>query len=291
LHARVYRSWAAIGILGAAALAVAAVIGHRQARRLAGPVTGLAVAMERLGEGDFTVRVTSDKGIPEVDRAAHALDVTAANLGNLVERERSFSADVSHQLRTPLAGLRLTLETALLADDRSAHETLSDAVTELDRLEATVEELLAHARNTDRPQEIVDFQAIMAIADRQWHGRLAADGRPLRTTVEPVRPVRASATAVTQILDVLLDNAATHGRGAVTVNVRRAGPGAAVDVSDEGSGIEQDPETIFGRGISHTNGHGIGLALARSLAQSQGGQLVLARSRPNPVFSLILPAA
>jgi signal transduction histidine kinase len=131
------------------------------------------------------------------------------------------------------------------------------------------------------------------VADRRWHGRLAADGRPLRTTIEQVEPVRASATALTQILDVLLDNAYIHGRGAVTLKVRRAGPGAAIDVSDEGPGIDQDAETIFGRGISRSNGNGagngIGLALARSLAHVQGGQLVLASPGPGPTFSLILP--
>jgi signal transduction histidine kinase len=302
VNARIYRSWAVIGLLGAAALGVAAIIGHRQARRLANPVTRLARTMSELGEGDFTARFQPATGIPEVDHAGRALDRTAANLSELVERERSFSADVSHQLRTPLAGLRLTLETALLADDQTAHETLVGAVAEVDRLEATVEELLAHARNTGRPQAIVDFEQIVAVADSRWHGRLAADGRPLRTTVGQVEPVRASATALTQILDVLLDNAFTHGQGAVTVTVRRAGPGTAVDVSDEGPGIDRDPEAIFGRGVSLSNSHdgnghtrngqesnGIGLALARGLAQSQGGQLVLARRGPGPTFSLILP--
>jgi signal transduction histidine kinase len=293
---RIYRSWAAIGILGAIALAVAALIGHRQARRLAKPVTELSGAMTRLGEGDFTVRVKPATGIPEVDHAGQALDRTAANLSDLVERERSFSADVSHQLRTPLAGLRITLEMALLTNDRTTEETLTDAIAEVDRIEATVSELLAHARNISRPQATVDFGEIASVADSRWHGRLAADGRPLRLTVDQVPPVRASATAVTQILDVLLDNAATHGRGAVTVTVRPAGQGTAIDVTDEGPGVDQDPETIFGRGFSHPNGNGngtshkgIGLALARSLAQAEGGQLVLARRHPNPTFSLILP--
>src|SRR6202011_2426278 len=97
--------------------------------------------------------------------------------------------------------------------------------------------------------------------------QMAAAGRPLRTKVDHVPVAQASSTAVDQILDVLVDNAVNHGQGTVTLHVRRAGPGVAIDVTDEGDGIHKDPESIFGRGVSRTNGHGIGLALARSLAE------------------------
>jgi signal transduction histidine kinase len=112
----------------------------------------------------------------------------------------------------------------------------------------------------------------------------------LRTNVDQVPAVRASTTAVTQIVDVLIDNAVTHGRGSVTVNVRRTGPGVTLDVADEGPGIDQDVETVFGRGVSRSDGCGIGLALARSLAPAEGGKLLVRRAAPAPVFSLILPA-
>jgi signal transduction histidine kinase len=206
-----------------------------------------------------------------------------------MQRERAFSADVSHQLRTPLAGLRITLESALLSNHRDPHETLTDAIAELDRLEATIQELLAHARDTSRPREIVDFASVLSQAENRWHSQMAVAGRPLRTKVDAVPPTRASTTAISQIVDVLIANAVHHGQGAVTVHVRRAGPGVAVDVEDGGPGIDQDPEAIFGRGISRGDGHGIGLALARSLAQAEGGQLLLRQARPHPIFTLVLP--
>jgi signal transduction histidine kinase len=290
LRRRVYRTWGVIAALGGAALGVAAMIGWRQARRLAKPVTNLAEAMDRLGQGDFSVRVATSTGIPEVDRAGHALDVTAEKLGDLLQRERAFSADVSHQLRTPLAALRITLESSLVNRDRNAHDTLSVAVAELDRLEATVQELLAHARDTSRVRELIDFKSVLSLAERRWHGRMAAAGRPLHVEIDEIPSTRASTTAIAQIIDVLIDNAVTHGQGAVSVHVRRTGPGVALDVADEGRGIEENPQAVFDRGTSRIPGHGIGLALARSLAQAEGGQLLLRRARPHPIFSLILPA-
>jgi signal transduction histidine kinase len=290
LHRRVYLAWAAIAALGGAALGVAALIGWVQARRLATPVTDLSAAMDRLGQGDFSVRVATSTGIPEVDRAGQALDVTAEKLGILLQRERAFSADVSHQLRTPLAALRITLESALVSNDGNAQETLSAAIAELDRLEATVKELLAHARDASRVREVVDFRSILGAAQHRWHSRMAAAGRALRVEVEDLPPTRASGTAIAQIVDVLIDNAVTHGQGEVSVSVRRTGPGVAIDVADEGRGIQGDPTAVFNRGTSRLPGHGIGLALARSLAEAEDGQLLLRGAGPHPVFSLILSA-
>jgi signal transduction histidine kinase len=288
LHHRLYRTWTAIAALGVGALGIAAIIGRSQARRLATPVTNLSAAMDRLGQGDFSVRVGASTGIPEVDRAASALDLTAQSLGRLLQREREFSANVSHQLRTPLAALRITLESALVSNHQSAHDALTDAIAELDRLEATVQELLAHARDTSRTRELVDFNAILSGAESRWRSPLAAAGRRFHVEVDDVPATRASGTAIAQIVDVLIDNAVNHGQGAVTVRVRGAGPGVAIDVADEGHGVQQD-QRVFDRDSERADGHGIGLALARSLAQAEGGQLVLRRARPHPIFSLMLP--
>jgi signal transduction histidine kinase len=101
-------AWLAIAGLGVTALGLAGLVGLAVARRLALPLEDLARAAALLGEGDFSARAPRS-GIPESDQVATALDITADRLGTLVERSRSFGADASHQLRTPLTALRLDL--------------------------------------------------------------------------------------------------------------------------------------------------------------------------------------
>src|SRR3712207_5143681 len=134
--------WAAMAVLAAAAVTVAWLVGRRQARRLARPLEDLEESARRLGDGDFSVR-TRRGGIEEIDAVGAALDATAARLDDLLAGERAFSADVSHQLRTPLAGLRLRLEAAGERTDPAPGA--ADAATLLDaqRLEAIIHELPA----------------------------------------------------------------------------------------------------------------------------------------------------
>jgi signal transduction histidine kinase len=290
VQARTLRTWAAMAGLGLAVIAVATVAARTLARRLSKPVAAVARAAHTLGEGDFSVRLPSS-GLAELDEAVVAINATASRLGALVSRERAFSADASHQLRTPLTGLRLTLESAMATPGADLVQAMKDAVTEVDRLEATVDDLLALARDTEQRRDPVDLARLCAGAVGRWEADLASKGRALRLRVENPKPplVRASAAAVQQVLDVLIDNAANHGRGTVVVRVRPAPRGAAIEVADEGAG-PADPSSVFQRRAPSATGHGIGLALARSLAEAEGGRLLLTRGRP-PVFALVLPTA
>lgn len=285
---RVHRAWALMALLAVGAVSVAGIIGYRQARRLARGAGGLASAAAALGRGDFTSRA-APSGVAEYDAIADALNTTAGRLARVLERERAFSADASHQLRTPLAGLRLRLEAAQLDDQISRHRLLADALAEVDRLEATVDDLLDLARDS-HSREALDVDEVIGDVERAWHGALAAAGRPLRVDTEPdlVAP-HASPAAVRQILTVLVANAAEHGAGAVTLQTRAVPGGVAIDVGDEGGGINGSHEGIFERRSDEAAGHGIGLALARSLAEAEGARLVLSRPGPKPVFTLLLP--
>src|SRR4051794_24656521 len=286
---RIVGAWAVMLGLGALAVAVTWLLARRQARRLAGPLETLAGTAQRLGEGDFSVH-TTPSGIPEIDAAGSALDTTADRLGELVDRERAFSSNASHQLRTPLTGLRLALETALDLPPATQRGAMVAAIESADRLERTIDDLLALARHTPTDRAELPVADLVADWTAAWRPVLDGRKRALHVTIAPDTPAgRASEAAVRQVVDVLLDNAVVHGAGAVTLAVRDAGQALAIDVADEGDG-PADREQVFRRRGVAAPGHGIGLALARALAEAEGGRLLLSRARP-PVFSLLLPTS
>ncbi|MGH3788436.1 MAG: sensor histidine kinase [Pseudonocardiaceae bacterium] len=293
-RAAIYRQIALVwlGMLGLAGLAIGTVwlVARRQARRLARPLEELSEAARRLGQGDFSIR-TTPAAIPEIDSVGSALNSTAGRLDHMLARERSFSADASHQLRTPLTGLRLRLEAALDRPGQDLRQAITDGIAAADRLEQTIEELLALARDT-RSSNVtpLDLPGLLEEIEQGWHYRLAAQDRALRLAVDPQAPTSlVSTAAVRQVLTVLLDNAATHGSGTVSVAVRNAADALAIDVSDEGTGITAPEPELFTRRSQLAEGHGIGLALARSLAEAEGGRLRLTCPAP-PTFTLLVPA-
>ena len=160
----------------------------------------------------------------------------------------------------------------------------TDGLASIDRLERTIDELLLLARERRRGAVPVDVARLLTEAESEWTERLARDGRTFRTARQADLPdPPASAAAVRQIVGVLLDNALAHGAGTVTVTAREAGPDAvALDVADEGPGVA--PEELAG------SRDGLGVALARRLAEAEGGHLRLSRPSP-PQFALLLRAA
>lgn len=287
VYQRTALTWLGMAALGALAIAATWAIAHRQARRMTTPLEDLSSAATRLGHGDFTVRTTRS-GIQEIDSVGSSLDSTAQRLSELLARERAFSADASHQLRTPLAGLRLQLESALDSPQANLRDTITAGLATTDRLERTIDDLLALARDARPDGGIAPLGAQLAELEQDWHGLLAEQGRALRMVVQPeVADSLVSAPVLRQILTVLLDNALRHGRGTVTVAARDVGEAVAVDVTDEGAGVDVDTDP-FRRREDTVAGHGIGLALARRLAEAEGGRLRLAKPTP-PTFTLLLP--
>lgn len=284
--------WAGMIALAALAIATAWLFGRRQARRLARPLEELAVTARRLGDGDFSVR-SERGGIAEIDAVGAALDSTGGRLDELLARERAFSADASHQLRTPLAGLRLRLEAALERPDQDPHAAIAASLADADRLEAIVEELLDLARDRQHsPVGAVDIGALLHEVAPQWRERLDALDRELDLRLDAdLPPAHASAAALRQVLAVLIDNATGHGDGRVTVSARHAAGAVAIDVSDEGAGIADPDHTVFARRDERGNGHGIGLALARRLVEAEDGRLQLTSRISPTVFTVLLPIA
>lgn len=288
VNRKVGLTWLAMAGLGCIAVGAVWLIARRQARHLAGPLETLSGTAQRLGEGDFSVRA-EPVHVPEIDAVGSALNITAARLDDLLARERAFSADASHQLGTPLAGLRLRLEAALDEPESQLREAVTAGIADVDRLENIIDELLALARDA-RDSGPLDLPAMLAELEPDWRARLDARGRQLQVVIDSRAPRGvASAAAVRQIFTVLLDNAATHGSGAVTVTIRNAAGALAIDVADQGPRIGAPEAELFARRSRSAAGHGIGLALARRLAEAEGGRLRLTHQAP-PTFSLLLPA-
>jgi signal transduction histidine kinase len=272
--ARAERAWLLMGGLAVLVVGLAAMVARRQAGRLAAPLERLTTDAQALGDGDFSIRART-VGVREADAASRALEATARRLGDVLDRERAFSAHVSHQLRTPLTGLLLGLEAGLEEDDPRA--VIRTALERGEHLQEIIEDLVRLSRGSAGDRGVLDVTALLdEVRARTDVNVRVPDGLP---------EVRASLAAVRQIVHVLLDNAVTHGRPPITVSAMDLGNGLAIDVTDTGPGIP-DGTDVF---RAPADGHGIGLALARSLAEAEGGRLIIRRSSP-PTFSLLLPA-
>jgi signal transduction histidine kinase len=282
--------WAAMVGLALLAFAAAAGLAMVQARRLARPIERLEAVAEQLGGGNFSARAEAS-GIEEIDRASSALNKTAERLGDVVARERAFAAHASHQLRTPLTGLRLILDTALNTPGADLGEAARSAINTADELSRTVDDVLSLARAGVAPVRPLDVTELLVDAERRWHGLLAAQGRPLRLLLHEPPLVRASEAATRQIVDVLVDNAYRHGSGAVVITAREASEAAAIDVQDDGSttGVDLLPDGVSARNWSA--GQRLGLSLAKRLAEAEDGRLLHATTEPRTRVTLLLPAA
>jgi signal transduction histidine kinase len=205
----------------------------------------------------------------------------------LLQAERSFSTNASHQLRSAMTGLELRLEELASSPDPNVQAEAKAALEQTHRLGATVEELLALAR-TGRTGIVAEFDlADLARAHAQdVAAELARDGRTLTIDAPRRVPVVAAVGALGQALDIVLSNAVRHGGGRLTVRVRSDERHAIVEISDEGHGFDDAAGAFQGRPTE--DGHGIGLALARTLVTAEGGTIAIRRAAP-PVVRIELP--
>lgn len=286
---RTVRAWVAMAGLATAVLAATGVLAARRSRSLALPLAELHEDAEVLGAGG-EVPSRSGSGIPEIDSVHEALARAATRLNSAMARERELSADLAHQMRTPLASLRLRLESEQLSDTQ-AGGLLDDALRDVDRLEQTIDDVLTLARDAQQPRDPHPLATLLRQAVISWEPRIRTAGRALDLDIEAMLPwVQASPQAVRQILDVLITNALVHGEGSIGITATRLGPGAVVAIRDHGTTVV-DPASIFRRRNPDAVGEGIGLALARRIAEAEGLRLVVADRGPGVVFHLAFAGA
>lgn len=286
LSGRDRRAWIVLGVLGVLGVGASSAAALLLSRRLTGPAGALSLDAGRLGDGDFTVRFRAS-GIPELETISSALARSAQRLSDATQRERAFSADASHQLKTPMASLRLAIEAELHAPGGNRQRAFEDLLIDVDRLEATVTDLLVLARDTHGDRDRIDLGALAREATRRAEQR--SRERKFVLSIEGSPEAFASATAIDQALDVLLDNALVHGAGLIAVSVRESRGGVVVAVSDEGR-QRIDERVMVQRRADTARGHGIGLALARRVVEAEGGQLRLTHAGPAPRFEILIPS-
>jgi signal transduction histidine kinase len=280
IDTRVARLWTQIAAVCAVALLAAVIVAVGLARWVSRPLHKLEAAARQLGNGELGTRSASDSGPAEVRGLASSFNQMAARLESLVHGHRAMMADVSHQLRTPLAALRLRLDLLAEDSDEAAGAELAGAQEEIARLSRLVNGLLAVAR-----AENVSTAPVLVLADQVVRGRVAAwqpaaeeRGVRLRADLD-----RAAALAgdghLEQILDNLIANAldALPAGGTITLATSATEQQARVVVSDDGPGMDAEQQRLALRRFASTGsgGAGLGLAIVDRLAISNGGSAAL----------------
>lgn len=286
--ARIRNNWLLLGAVGGAILLVVGLVSTLLARSFARPLAELDRGAARLGDGDLAVRVPVPDDPPELTGLARSFNATAERLETLVRSQQAFVADASHQLRTPLAALRLrleNLEAEQVDGGGSRPEDIERSLAEVQRLSQLVDSLLVltRAEADRRAPESVDLGLVVADRRDAWAAYAAEAG--VRVEAEtPAITVRSVPGRVEQVLDNLISNALDVAPAGteIRVQVRKVGERAEVQVRDAGPGIppEQRARAFdrFWRGGSvrrDGGGFGLGLAIVRELVAADGGDVQL----------------
>jgi signal transduction histidine kinase len=274
------------------AVGVAVALAILQARRLARPLQDLARAADRLGSGDARP-LGRRYGVLELDQVAEGLDGSAQRISDMLAAERDFAADASHQLRTPLTALSMRLEEMLAAADEPAvvREEGAAALVQTERLAEVVSQLLGRTRSPavgSRKRVLIDDVVAQQVVE--WDPAFRRRNRKLEVAGDKNLRAYGTPGTLSQVIATLLDNAFVHGAGAVTIRASQTSKSVVIEVRDEGRGVRANlVPRIFERSVSgKPGGTGLGLALARSIAAADGGNVVLVRPRP-AVFAVFLP--
>ena len=275
-----------LGLIGIGVIALVLGLGFAWvlAGTLARPLQRLAAAARRVESGDLQARAEPE-GSTEHREVAHAFNDMTERLGSVLEAQREFVANASHQLRTPLTGLRLRLESAALKAGPELGAELEAAEQEVQRLAGLLTSLLTLAREGDRPpaRATVSLAGAVEQAEARWGDRARSSGHELITICRGNAVARASEEDIAIILDNLIENALNYSPGgAVTVECGRERDEVYLAVLDEGPGLERgEEERIFdrfarGSGGRGSPGTGLGLALVATLARRWGGSASVA---------------
>jgi signal transduction histidine kinase len=293
LRARILHGWLLLAAGELVAMAVAVLFAVRLTAWVLLPVARLDRVTHDIATGRMTSRVEAAGGPPELRRLIRSFNEMADNVEAVLDQQRAFVADASHQLRNPLSALLLRIE--LLGLELPEGHTEAESVKEEGhRLAQVLDDLLglAVAESADSQLRATDIAALVRTRVTAWR----PVGDRAGTAVEFAEPGAggpvtgwADPVALSSALDAVLDNAIkfTPGGEAVSVRIARDGECVAIMVADSGPGLADDELARIGdrfwRSNRHQNvqGSGLGLSIARALLSQGGGELVFARREPH----------
>jgi len=275
LNHGVARAWLLLGCVGLGLLTLSVAVAGQLTRSLVRPLAAVARASDGLATGDLSARAEL-AGPPEVRHVGVGLNRLALRIGELLAHERETVADLSHRMRTPMTALRIDAES--LRDHTERTQLLSD----LDGLERTVDEVIRTARGATRQGAGEACDAVAVVAERAAFWLPLAEDTDRAMTAELATgelPVRVSAEDLGACMDILLENVFAHTPDGAALAIRlsrQAAGGAWLVVADDGPGFPSADPTK--RGHSGGGSTGLGLDIARRIAESSGGALTIGRS-------------
>ncbi len=298
VQSAIQRSLVGLGLLGIVVLALALAVGAVIAQQIARPIRRLETAAHRVATGNVETKAKVE-GSAEQRSLARSFNEMTARVARLLKSQSEFVADASHQLRTPLTGLRLRLEGLREETDDSREQAEIDAgLREVDRLSQMVDELLilSRAGEHELPGENLDLGDLAGAAFDRWSNATGGRSLGLREADSP-NPMRifCARADFDRVLDALIENAVNYSPpdGEIVIAVD---PGM-IQIFDQGPGLEAgEEEAVFERfvrgsaGRRGVKGTGLGLPIARELVGQWGGTVTIAgRPGQGAVATVKLP--
>jgi signal transduction histidine kinase len=286
---RIRHIWLLLAATGGVVLGIVFLASLLLARSMTRPLGELQEAAVKLGGGDLSVRAAVPKGPAEVTVLASSFNATAARLEQLVGAQRAFIADASHQLRTPLAALRLRLENLEAEVHGATAEDLEGALAEVSRLSRLVDGLLVLARTEQSGAATVPIEVDRVLDGRcdAWDAFAAEKHVRIESTVQGTPVATGTPGGLEQVVDNLLNNAleVAPAGSVVRLSATEQGEWVELRVSDQGPGMSDDErarafDRFWQSGASRRegrpNGHfGLGLSIVRELVVGDGGDVSL----------------
>jgi signal transduction histidine kinase len=275
-------------LLGIAVTAGATGIAAWTVAQTLAPVESMADRAEDWSEHALDARFDDTAADDEIAHLGRTLNVLLDRVAGALRNEQRLTSELAHELRTPLTAIRGEAELGLMAaGGGEATPRLERVVSLTDRMSETISTLLAVARGHPETGRSASAGDIITAT---------LEGRPessKQVVVEPLpEPARVAATTeiAVRALSPLVDNALRHADTRVTLSAELTHRGVAITVSDDGTGLAgTDPELLFRAGAHPTAGAGLGLALARRVARTLGGEVEVTSASAPTSFTLVLP--